>query len=131
VTKNTHKILLGELYHLHAVVAQNVSCTDEICDKVGTTCSWFVRDTPGLLKRRIISYNRTLSRSVKLTKVKFFSCVSLAKTTGAQVDNFCLFLSNVPVIHITHHMLLYLRQRHSCSLLEQTYGTFVKLEKVP
>jgi hypothetical protein len=131
VTKNTHKILLGELNHLHVIVAQNVSCTDEICDKVGTTSSWFVRDNPGLLKCRIISYNRTLSRSVDLTKMKFFNRVSLTKATGAQMDNFCLFLSNVPLIHITHHALLYLRQRHSCCLLEQTYGTSFKLEKVP
>ena len=42
-----------------------------------------------------------------MTTVKFFGCLPLAKARGKQKDNFRVFLIDVPLISVTHDVLLY------------------------
>jgi len=82
-----------------------------------------------LLKSWINLTNRILSRSqsVGMTRVKFLSCLLLAKARGMQKDNFCLFQSSVPLIYVTHCALSNLRQKQ-CSQWDWTYGTFCNFD---
>ena len=98
VTKNTHKILLGEQYHLHVIVAQNVSC-EKVGGNLPLICPRHSRSSEmsnNFIQQKAVQ----LSGSVQLMNVKFFSCVSLAKATGTRMNNFYFFLSNVP--HLYH-----------------------------
>jgi len=48
---------------------------------------------------------------IRMTTLKFLSCLPLAKAKGMQKDNLRLFLTHVPVSYITHFVLFYLEQK--------------------